>query len=177
MDPWLTSSQLFLFLTQLTSCHTGWSSVQCGPRSLACTRCHAPYFTICCVQVFIAAPLVQPCLEVPTLVIHICPVVPSASSNQGHIVQVWPKISFGSATLQHLPDQFNIYNMYSNGRSNSIMSTHLQHLPKTNMPNDEVVKCYQADFVVCKWLCAVGNLRAYCPWHLLRSMQPTSSGA
>ena len=114
--------------------------------------------------------------EVPTLAIHVCLVVPDASASRAHIVQVCLKFPFRSATPHHLWDHFRIYSSYSNSRSNSVMSSFVWPLPKENVLDVEVVKCFQDDSIICKRCYVVGSLHSHYPWLLLRSTQLTGAG-
>lgn len=140
--------------------------------SVSCSTLHSLLHLSACF--YTTCPTVS---KVPTLAIHVRPVTPNTSASWAHIVQVCPKSLFGATTPYHLWDHFGIYSWYSNNRSNSFISVHPWPLPKENVPDTEVAKCFQVDSTIFKWHYAVGSLHAHHPWPLLRSMQPIDGGA
>ena len=162
--------QLNIPMTQLTVHHTRQPSAQCGSFSFNFGRCHAPHFTVCYILVLVVVPLVQSCLKFPHL--------------QSTFVRPHPTVLPAKPTLSkytrsaHLGLQLlGTSETTWNGWSNLFMSSFPWPFPLANVPDTEVVKSCQADYVVCKWCSVAGSLCTHCPWLLLRWMQPTGGSA
>ena len=162
---------------QPTVFHTHRPSAQCGPRSFPCGQCHDSHFTICYIWVLASMPLVQPCMKFPHLQSTFVRLHPTLLWAEPTLYKYDRSAHLGPQLLDTFETTFACITHTSNGLSNLFMSAFLRRLPKENVPDAEVVKSCQDDYVICKWRSANGSLCAHHPWLLLRSIQLTGGSA